>query len=105
MATAMPGDWVESAACAGVDPYIFHPVSGGNLNKHSYAAAKSVCQNCPVREECLEFAMRVERNERLAYRCGVWGGLTPGERRDLEAQRIAAGAPPRARIAQPSYRL
>jgi hypothetical protein len=45
-----------------------------------------VCAVCPVRAECLEFALRA-----LPY--GIAGGLTPAERRGLRGQsgaRIAA---------------
>ena len=36
--------------------------------------AKGLCAVCPIREQCLEFALA--NNE--AY--GIWGGLTPSER-------------------------
>lgn len=37
--------------------------------------AKRVCRRCLVRPECLGFAMSVHET------AGVWGGLTPGQRR------------------------
>lgn len=46
--------------------------------------AKELCQKCPVRETCLDFVM----NERW-FHDGIWGGLTPPERRRLaRAQKI-----------------
>jgi hypothetical protein len=39
--------------------------------------AKSVCEACTVRVECLAYALRSD--ERL----GIWGGMTENERRDL----------------------
>jgi WhiB family redox-sensing transcriptional regulator len=36
-----------------------------------------VCHTCPVRRECLDFALRI----REPY--GIWGGLNEIERRDL----------------------
>lgn len=39
--------------------------------------AKSFCQQCTVREECLEYAL--ENGEKY----DVWGGLTSDERRAL----------------------
>jgi WhiB family redox-sensing transcriptional regulator len=44
--------WRQSAACRGVDPEIFYPVSDEEAE-----AAKSVCGQCDVRETCLEFAL------------------------------------------------
>lgn len=41
------------------------------------ARAKLVCQPCPVRAACLKAAM--DRGEEH----GVWGGLSPAERRSL----------------------
>jgi WhiB family redox-sensing transcriptional regulator len=43
--------------------------------------AKAICAGCPVREECLEYAMRWDQL------CGVWGGLSERERRQLRRQR------------------
>lgn len=40
-------------------------------------AAKALCGDCPIREQCLEFALA--NNE--AY--GIWGGLTPQERNSI----------------------
>lgn len=37
--------------------------------------AKQVCRGCPVRRECLEHALAARETD------GVWGGLTPEERR------------------------
>lgn len=39
--------------------------------------AKQACLSCPVRAECLRRAL--ETGERY----GIWGGMTPDERRDL----------------------
>lgn len=43
-----------------------------------YNEAREICASCPVRLECLEFALA--RKERF----GMWGGLTPIERRRIE---------------------
>jgi WhiB family transcriptional regulator, redox-sensing transcriptional regulator len=40
-------------------------------------AAKAICVQCSVRNECLEFA--IETGETF----GVWGGLTETERREV----------------------
>jgi WhiB family redox-sensing transcriptional regulator len=41
------------------------------------AHAKEICAQCNVREDCLEFALRVREPH------GIWGGLTEAERRPL----------------------
>ncbi|MDQ4445404.1 WhiB family transcriptional regulator [Bifidobacterium longum] len=51
--------------------------------------AKQACLSCPVRAECLRQAL--ETGEQY----GIWGGMTPEERRDLarrdmRRRRIAA---------------
>lgn len=41
-------------------------------------AAKLICEDCPVRQECLDYAMEYGEND------GIWGGLTQQERADLQ---------------------
>lgn len=66
--------WRERAACRDVDPELFFPVAeAGPVYDAQVAAAKAVCQRCPVRAECL-----VEALERMPH--GVAGGLTEHER-------------------------
>ena len=64
-------DWRSLAACRGMDPNDFHPDKG-----HSVTAtrAKAVCAACPVREDCLRFAMGND------ICVGIYGGLAPRER-------------------------
>lgn len=64
--------WQRDAACAGMDTNIFFAEKGQRLDE-----AKATCAPCPVKRECLECAIRNrERN-------GVWGGLTPKQRRSV----------------------
>lgn len=44
-------------------------------------AAIEVCSTCPVRSECLDYALKSERTDGL--RIGIWGGLGPYERTAL----------------------
>ena len=71
-------EWLERAACAGLDPGVFFPGRG-----ESTEPAKQVCAGCPVRGECLEHALA--KGERF----GVWGGLSERERRAIRRQRRA----------------
>lgn len=68
--------WLDQAVCAQTDPDAFFPEKGGSARP-----AKAVCAVCPVRAECLEYAL--EHDERH----GVWGGLSERDRRHL--QRLA----------------
>lgn len=78
-------DWRRAAACRSYDPDLFFPVSpGGVSNERQAAAAVAVCAVCPVRAQCLDFALRT----RQAH--GVWGGLTEQE---LDSMRRRAVRP------------
>jgi WhiB family transcriptional regulator, redox-sensing transcriptional regulator len=68
--------WRLDALCAETDPEAFFPEKGGSTRD-----AKRVCTGCPVRAECLEFALANDE------RFGIWGGLSERERRRLRLQR------------------
>lgn len=57
--------WQEQAACKGCTE-LFFPDKG---DMKSTFEAKKVCATCPVRVECLEFAL--ENGETV----GIWGGM------------------------------
>jgi WhiB family redox-sensing transcriptional regulator len=81
-------DWRARAACRDVDPEVFSPVAeAGPVLAAQVAQAKAVCAGCPVRAECLAYAL-----EALPY--GIAGGLTEDERRGLRrfGRHAAAGA-------------
>lgn len=65
-------DWKELARCKGVDPELFFPERGFNLGT---AAAVAVCALCPVRDPCLDYAIR--NREKF----GVFGGKSDRARR------------------------
>ena len=69
-------DWRGDALCAQTDPDIFFPDRGGSI-----ADARAICLACPVRAECLEFALTHRIRE------GIWGGLGDRDRRRLIARR------------------
>lgn len=74
----MSRDWLENAGCLDTDPELFHPRS---CRPAAYAPALAVCSACPVKEDCLADALRVERGH---PRHGVRGAMTPHERLMLE---------------------
>jgi Transcription factor WhiB len=47
--------------------------------------ASSVCRSCPVAAECLAYALAADE------RFGVWGGMTPEERRPRRCRPVRRG--------------
>jgi WhiB family redox-sensing transcriptional regulator len=70
--TARLGPWSQQALCAQTSSEIFFPAPDDPGTE-----AKKICRRCPVRAECLTFA--ISNDERF----GIWGGLDPDERRNL----------------------
>jgi WhiB family redox-sensing transcriptional regulator len=80
----MTDDWRDRAACRDADPELFFPVSAVGPGARQIAEAKAVCARCPVREQCLDYAMANGLDH------GVFGGTTDTERRQLTRRRTAA---------------
>jgi len=76
--------WQDRAACRGMDALLFFGPDGEPRPEREIreAKAKAVCQLCPVRAQCLDYALR------NSIRYGVWGGLN-GEERARERRRRA----------------
>jgi WhiB family redox-sensing transcriptional regulator len=72
-------DWQYRGACREVDPETFYSPESerGPRRRAREAAAKSLCDRCPVVAECLRHALDV----REPY--GVWGGLNATEREHI----------------------
>jgi WhiB family redox-sensing transcriptional regulator len=73
--------------CQTSDPEVWF---GFNEEKTSYyKTAKKLCGFCPVQNTCLEYALAANEVD------GVWGGLTPDERKKMRAaqQRIRQRKP------------
>ncbi len=68
----VPPEWMDRGLCAQTDPEAFFPDKGG-----SNSAAKRVCGACPVKTECLTYAVD---NRELH---GIWGGVGERKRRKL----------------------
>lgn len=66
------------AACRDEDPDLFFPIGSTGPALVQTDEAKEVCRGCPVREQCLEWAMENGQDS------GVWGGLGEAERRALK---------------------
>lgn len=70
-----PKDWKERAKCKGMDTRKF-------FQRWSSEKLGSLCQECPVRLVCLEFAIR---NELLG---GLYGGLNGVQREGMTVEDI-----------------
>jgi WhiB family redox-sensing transcriptional regulator len=72
----IPGwDWRQLAACRHADPELFFPVSASGPSLDQITQAKAICAGCPVRQQCLAFALGTRQDH------GVWGGMSEEERR------------------------
>lgn len=76
-ATRDAGSWWDLAACHAGNAELFFPVSAVGPARMQVARAKSVCARCPVRQECLDFAMTTHQVH------GIWGGLSEEDRARL----------------------
>jgi WhiB family transcriptional regulator, redox-sensing transcriptional regulator len=68
-------DWRQLDVCRHGDPELFFPVSASGPSLDQITQAKAICARCPVRRQCLAFALDTRQNH------GVWGGMSEQERR------------------------
>ena len=80
--------WLQQAACRGLDPDLFYPDVGGSAME-----ARAVCTSCPVIRECFDDVMATETQ---GERHGVIAGMIPKER--AAEYRRARGKTPRQRV-------
>lgn len=75
--------WMLTSACRGTtEPEAFYPKYENETD-----VAKALCRRCPVRETCLDWALRNDEAH------GVWGGLSERERRRLAANTTTSTSP------------
>ncbi|MFF9687893.1 WhiB family transcriptional regulator [Streptomyces sp. NPDC014623] len=74
-------NWRTHAACREEDPDLFFPIGSTGPALVQAEEAKAVCGACPVREQCLDWALENSQD------AGVWGGLDENERRALKRRR------------------
>jgi WhiB family redox-sensing transcriptional regulator len=65
--------WQDEGLCKETDPEVFYPEKGGSVRD-----GKLVCFACPVRAQCLQYALELDE------KFGIWGGLSARERRPLK---------------------
>jgi WhiB family redox-sensing transcriptional regulator len=83
MLTIESDEWRGQASCRDTNPDLFFPVGTTGPAIEQIEAAKAVCRECLVREQCLEYALETNQDS------GIWGGLSEEERRKLRKQRLA----------------
>jgi WhiB family redox-sensing transcriptional regulator len=76
-----PPAWHSRAACRGMGADVFFPEKGA-VGLRKMASAREVCASCPVRPECLSFALDTD-----GITPGVWAGTSERERRRMHSRR------------------
>jgi WhiB family redox-sensing transcriptional regulator len=76
--------WREDALCRDTDPELFFPVGTTGAALVQIEQARSICRQCPVQADCLEFALRTNQDS------GIWGGTSEEERRVLRREFVAS---------------
>lgn len=72
--------WMDEGSCHGADPALFFP-GRSEFPNQQYQAARMMCNGCPVRQECLDYAVAEGITQSWT---GIWGGMSPKERRRIE---------------------
>ena len=67
------GAWVGQAACARLPDELAATFTAEAPEAHEVALATVVCNGCPVRQECAEYAARANAR-------GLWGATWRGRR-------------------------
>jgi WhiB family transcriptional regulator, redox-sensing transcriptional regulator len=90
----MTAGWRSLAACAGADCRLFFGPDGETARQRQVreAAARRFCDSCPVRPDCLAFALA------QPVRHGFWAGTTEEGRAAVRRRvmKLAADAARRA---------
>ena len=67
--------WREDAICEGQHLEVFFPTS---LAEDRWDKAKEICKKCTVKKQCLKLVINLPEDD---DRWGVFGGLSPADRR------------------------
>jgi WhiB family redox-sensing transcriptional regulator len=68
--------WMSKGSCRNYPPSAFFPSDGVGVD-----AARTICADCRVQSDCLEYALE----NRIDH--GVWGGCSERERRRILKRR------------------
>ena len=78
----MPETWREHAACKKADVNLFFMERGANGGGERMKQIASYCDSCPVKIQCLHYAVDNHITE------GVYGGMGARARRAVRKQRL-----------------
>lgn len=86
--------FTKEASCANApEPDMWFPERVPGMRDWSYTPsaklARSICDSCPARLECLDYALTFSNLD------GIWGGLDPDERARIQQARNLAPKPMR----------
>lgn len=79
----MRDHWRDEANCRGQSGAIFFP-DHRILNEARWDIPRTFCAECVVRQDCLEMVLKYEDTD---DRWGMFGGLSPAERREVRYAR------------------
>lgn len=79
--------WVKDALCVEHDPEMFYPTKSARPRNAKRVCGSPEVPNCPVREECLEYALANDEQ------FGIWGGKALRERRQIKRDRGRVRSP------------
>jgi WhiB family redox-sensing transcriptional regulator len=86
LAVVTPPDWQAGAACrVAVGAGTATADLWFSVDKVAQAAAARICGDCPVRVECLAWALQHGEEH------GVWGGRTEKQRRAIQRAAVRRG--------------
>lgn len=83
---ATPQEWRLKGACRDYDPDMWHAEPDDPAKTTKTEAAKAICWHCPVRVECLGWALAGNMS-------GVWGATTELQRHRLLWRRTRTYCP------------
>ena len=69
-------EWLEHAMCSDMDISDFFVEAGHTIDP----GVINICRMCPVREDCIQHSYR------MSISGGYFGGISPGQRRDMDLQ-------------------
>jgi WhiB family redox-sensing transcriptional regulator len=81
-------DWRNWALCKQYATNLWFPEKP--QGRDYFAEARAICKQCPVSDECLEFALKFSSDQ---DKFGMFGGLNPKERMALRDKKIEFKAP------------